>query len=1037
MLVRKYLQKIFENPGEYRRILAVTFTNKAADEMKGRILQELDTLDKNTIQSKHLDFLMNIYSQNQDWVQKTAGRIKSQMLHDFTRISVGTIDSFFQQVLRSFARESGLTSTFQLELDTNVVLEKFSKFIFHEATTNSIIMSWLVEWVNERMENRETWHKLEADLLRLGHELLKEDVLAAMISDDSIIPTPDQIGQLRNQCRSGIKEYNDINSKIAIDAADVLAINSLTLDDFSYGLAGPAGYLVKLAEGKDGPKARARESANNPDRWVSKKCPAGIRNQILDNVYPLLNTLMNQAISHYDQNSYLLNSSKAVNKNLYALGFASFLFQYFRTYFNDNNQLLLSLSQPLVNQIIGDNPSPFIYEKTGTYFNHFLIDEFQDTSDLQWRNFRPLIIDSLSSDGMSMIVGDIKQSLYRWRNSNWRLLHQTAVADLDAFGSAFNPLDTNHRSSKSVIDFNNRIFEQIPGIVAGNLDLPETLDKSKTEISPEIIKQVFLDSRQEAGGMSDLEGFVEIRFLDKSDKTDDWKEKLERDLPRVVEDLIVNKGFKQEDITFLVRKNSEADRITSILSAWGKDWTFVSSDVFKIANSPVIKMILNAMRFMADPAQKAYRDLFLWDTFLRKHQGQIPVPDFQSTELFEFQSFMESVINNDLLTITDELVRFGGLDQSQDDLAFIYQFRDQVKSCMNNGISHIDGFITWWDVFGHKQMLVSESMGSSMRIMTIHKAKGLSSPVIIIPYCNWDFNHSTNRAPWLWVPTDGTPFSQVKMLPVRYDSSLGNSFFAESYWNEKVNSYLDGLNLLYVAFTRAIDVLIAFCPYGASFKSVAEAMHESLKTELNEEGVFQFGNPVFHNPRIKVEEGPDRHLNSPMVTGTLKAKVLHKSDGDFIATLFGKKVHQVLEIVESKKDLPASIKKAIASGLCTAEEALAIEERITKLFNIKEVSDWFSGEWDVLNEAAILIPQKGERRPDRVMLKKGKAVVVDYKTGLQEKKHKNQVASYITLLVEMGYTQVNGYLLYIDQECLIEVRSQEDSSQPDQIDPEV
>ena len=219
MLVRKYLQQVFQTPGDYRRILAVTFTNKAADEMKSRLLYELDLLDKTPDQSKHLQFLKDTFEQSDTWVQQSAKLIKSQMLHDFTRISVGTIDSFFQQVLRSFARESGLSSSFQLELDTDLVLEKFSRFIFNEAKVNDQLMTWLVEWVNERMENSETWHKLEADLVRLGHELLKEDILELMVSDQSAVPAPDAINRLKNECRKIIKDFNEVKSKISEEAA--------------------------------------------------------------------------------------------------------------------------------------------------------------------------------------------------------------------------------------------------------------------------------------------------------------------------------------------------------------------------------------------------------------------------------------------------------------------------------------------------------------------------------------------------------------------------------------------------------------------------------------------------------------------------------------------------------------------------------------------------------------------------------------------------------------------------------------------------
>jgi ATP-dependent helicase/nuclease subunit A len=1035
MLVRKYLQQVFESPADYRRILAVTFTNKAADEMKGRILAELDVLDNSPRDSKHLEFLTSHFNQSEHWVQRIAGQIKSQMLHDYTRISVGTIDSFFQQVLRSFARESGLSSTFQIELDTDLVLERFSRYIFSEAASNQNLMSWLVEWVNERMENRETWHKLESDLARLGHELLKEDILASFVTDDSAIPTADEISQLRNFCRRIMKEFNDTKAEIAIEAANIINNSAFIIEDFSYGMGGPAGTLLKLADTTEGPKVRALESLNNPDKWVSKKSP--VRVEIIKNLYPDLNRLMEKTIRLFHDDFILYNSSKAVNKNLYALGLASFLFDFFRTYFNENNQLLLSLTQPLVNQIIGDNPSPFIYEKTGTWYNHFLIDEFQDTSDLQWKNFKPLIVDSLSGDGLSMIVGDIKQSLYRWRNSNWRLLHQKAVVDLQPFGSQMEPLGINQRSRKSIIDFNNLIFSKLPSIISEKMDLPGS-DEYATEGFPSgILQDVFKESTQKGGLMSFLEGRVEVRFLDKTDKTNDWNESLSRDLPQIVEDLITNGGYKQEDITFLVRKNADADKIIKILSLPEKDWTFISSDVFRIGNSPVIKMILNAMRFMADPSQSFFRDLFLWDTHLRSHSAQPPAPGFQPLEQERFRLLMETIANHDLLTVTDQLIRFYDLDQNEDDLAYIFQFRDQVKSCMTKGISHLDGFLNWWDTSGRKQMLVSESLGSSMRIMTIHKAKGLSSPVIIIPYCNWDFNHSTKRAPWLWVPTEGTPFSQVRKIPVKYDASLGQSLFARSYEVEKVDNYLDNLNLLYVAFTRAIDVLIIFCPYGNGLKTVADAMYASLKEDLTDRLIYKAGNPEFKNEKAANPDLREIHLKTPMITGQLKSRLSHRIDNEFAGTRFGKNVHHILEDVRSKGDLSESIRKSISAGYFSREEALEVEARIIQLFNIPIVEDWFSGNWEILNETGILVPGRGEKRPDRVMIRGGKVVVVDYKTGVRESKHEKQVESYMKLLSDMGYGNVRGFLLYIDPEFLVEVKSQANLFQDDLTDQEV
>jgi ATP-dependent exoDNAse (exonuclease V) beta subunit len=249
--------------------------------------------------------------------------------------------------------------------------------------------------------------------------------------------------------------------------------------------------------------------------------------------------------------------------------------------------------------------------------------------------------------------------------------------------------------------------------------------------------------------------------------------------------------------------------------------------------------------------------------------------------------------------------------------------------------------------------------------------------------------------------------------------------------SEKIDAHLDNLNLLYVAFTRAIDVLIAFCPFGKGMNTVADALYADLNKNLTEDGVFTSGDPDFQNQKAVNPGVTEIHLKTPMITGKLKSRISHRANDELVSTRFGKNVHHVLESVGSKGDLAASIRRSVVAGYFSPDEAMAVEAGIAKLFSIPEVEDWFSGNWEILNEAGILVPGFGEKRPDRVMIHDGTVVVIDYKTGVQENKHKKQVESYMKLLMAMGYREVKGYLLYIDAELLVEVRFQANSSQPD------
>ena len=1010
--------------------------------MKSRILLELDLLHHDPARSKHREALEAICGLTGEAFSELASRIKNQMLHDYSRVSIGTIDHFFQQVLRSFARESGISTTFQLELDTEFVLEKFTRYIFSQAAGNRLLMAWLTDWVNDRMDNSESWHRLESDLVRLGSELLKEEVLAGYVSAPDSIPDQDDIAAIRGFCRRTMKEYNNSMSAFAGEAASIIGHHGITVEDFSSGTRGPAGWLSKLAESDGIPNKTARESIGNPDKWVAKKKPEPIRSLIINELYPKLNDLMFRAVKFYDDEHALYNSCAAVNRNLFALGFTSFLFDFFRNYLNDNDQLLLSMAQPMISQIVGENPSPFIFEKTGNFYGHFLIDEFQDTSDLQWNNFRPLMVDSLSTGGLSMIVGDIKQSLYRWRNSNWRLLHRTAMEDLRAFPVLTGQLNENQRSRNAVIRFNNKVFSQLPGIIQGNLTPTAGTDGQPVPV-PFDLNEVYSEAVQGFGQKALAEGRAEVRFYAKSERGSDANDPFESDLACLVEDLLVKRGYRQEDITFLVRRNRDGDKLTGMLrrsEAYARSqererWNFVSADVFRIGNSRVIRMIINVMRYLADGTQSHYRDLFLWDLFLMDNDGRTPEPGFQTAGTEVFSVFAGDVGNDDLLSVTDKIIRTFRLDRDREDLPYLFQFRDQVKGCMNQGVSHMAGFLTWWDEAGSRKMLASEAPGSAMRIMTIHKAKGLSAPVIIVPFCSWEFNHKATRAPWLWVSTKDTPFSQVQRLPIRYESALGESLFADYYSRERADAFLDALNMLYVAFTRAEDVLVAFCPYGKSMSTVGDALHTCLEKETGEDGHYRTGDPDFVNMGMATRERGHIGFPVPMLIGIKKTTVSHRAGPDPEITRFGVIIHTILESVVTSGDLPAAIARAADSGLIRPEEAEPVENRLRLLLGMPETADWFSGRWDIITEAGILVPGRGERRPDRVMILGSRVVVLDYKTGARQKKHESQVREYMDLVSKLGYSEVDGYLLYLDPPGLHQVRFQEGSAPPVPTDP--
>ncbi len=983
--------------------------------MKDRVLSVLNQLHREPLKSYYLPLLCERLNKDQEWISSNAAKIKTMMLHDYSRISVQTIDRFFQGILRTFARESGLAPTFQLELDNQKVLADFARDVFKRVLTDPPLKEWLTDWITERMEEGEKWQKLEKEIINTGFELLKEEILTLVITDKSDALTEEKIRLVKNQARLIMRRYRETSDSIRQRTRELLVRTGCTPVDFQHGLSGPAGFLYKLEIDKD-PTSRATNSLDDPSKWIAKNNPR--KAELETNVYPELNRLMHEALDHFASNHVEYHSAKAVNRNLFALWFSSYLFRFLREDSKNRNQILLTLTQPMIQTIIRDNPSPFIFEKTGIYFKNYMIDEFQDTSDLQWKNFSPLIENSLAEGGLSMVVGDAKQSLYRWRNSNWKLIQHKAAEDMKRFGATVTPLIKNQRSRKSIIGFNNHLFS--------------------TQNS---ISGVYQDAEQEEGVKAELTGLVEMHLIHAKNEEKPWRDQMQERLPMIVEDLLQNKGYRQEDILFLVRMNRDADEISEILTKYRsanpgnglQPWSFVSADVFRIDSSGVVQVILLIFRYISSRSGY-YLDLLNWELQLRLHPGAIPPPDHDGIAKGELAGRLDTLADHDPLSILDQVVRFYQLDNDQDELQYLFQFRDQVKAFCAGSSGHVAGFLEWWEVSGSKKMLVTENQAAAMRIMTIHKAKGLSSPVVIVPFCNWSFDHSAQRGPWIWVPTAGTPFNAVSMIPVRYSSSLEKTCFAEQYLAEKSEAALDNLNLLYVAFTRATDILIGFCPFGASQNTVADAVYSNLETEPRQD-IYRFGDPDFRNPETFAATEPAGIEVTGLSVFRHKINIIPTQEEDFTTVRYGRIIHRILESVNRLEDIEAAISGLQTLGEIQGKDLARVRKSLSPILEMPEIADWFGGNWEVRNEPVILVPGSGERRPDRVMIQGDGAVVLDYKTGIHEPSHRHQLQGYIKTLQRMGYNSVKGFLLYLDPPELVEIKVQEDFFLPFPTDP--
>lgn len=1038
-----YLLKLFASRYNYRKILAVTFTNKATAGMKSGILDQLFSLSTG-LPSDYLERIMDETGKDEKWVRKEAGAILDAILQDFSRFSVSTIDSFFQKILRAFTRETGLNPGFSIELDHSLILDAAVRETIASASENSMLRKWLTDFARSNIEDEKGWN-LRYEITRLGQELFREKFKTLSPEERATLSDKDLLARYIVNLKKITAVFENTLVSFGKTCMDLFSAYSLSDDMFFMKGKGVPSYVRKLMSGDtEGPSVTVRKTGDDPPRWstgnmdpqLGRALGAGLGDAVRD------------SIQYYDANITSYKSAAAILSNIYSLGILSDVLQKVREITSTENFFLLSDAGEIIYRIISGDQIPFIYEKAGNRYEYFMIDEFQDTSVIQWSNFRPLIINSMAEGNDNLVVGDIKQSIYRWRNSDWTIL-AGILGEVDNERILSVPLHTNWRSRENIIKFNNALFTLLPGIL--DTALPEGNDAGFASLYSGAVQK----DPGKGGG-----GYVRMEFIE-GDDSDEKTGKILENLPSVLEQL-QDMGYSPSDTGILVRYNHEGASVLKRMTDYANtcsperkalyNYNIVSNDSLILSNSPAISFIISVLRYMNNPddmiSRAAMLRCYLQSTGKRDVEKLILHPGLIGKEMNTFfpegyDDFLGHLTRLPLFEMTENVIGFFNLGSFTENVAYLNCFQDLVLDFTGKKNSELSSFLEWWENEGNRKSVILPENQNATRVLTIHKSKGLEFRAVIVPFISWNLDHQAGNAPTLWVKPDREPFNAIGIVPVRYRKDLGNTIFAEDYRKEKFSAHVDSLNLLYVAFTRARDVLWGFAPSGTGEGSIASLLEKSLGSAPGEAagdallqgGIYRKQEKLFEFGQLIKTEPKDEPVNLPLKSsynvskglGSLRLKLhgenyfLPGEEEKLRKINYGKLMHEVFESVRAPGDVEGAVEKLVLEGKLPAASEAEMISTIRTLIAGPLVSEWFSEDNEVMTEASILLPSGSIRRPDRIILRDGMIIVIDFKFGKENPAHSAQVRQYKDLLGEMGYSVAEGFLWYVDQNRILTV----------------